>query len=275
MAGSARDLKRLPPVPPRAMHVAAMNFFQSLGTPNQAVPASEARTLALAGREVPLHVRSNPRAKRLTLRIEPGGHSLQLTVPPRTRKRDVEAFIERHRDWAAGKLERLPPAPRVEVGAHVPVADVPHRVVHSGTLRGATRIGDGGEPRIVVSGPEDRAGARVADFLKRRARAEIEPLVARYAVEVGRQPRAVQLKDTRSRWGSCTSEGTLSFSWRMAMAPPDVLDALVAHEVAHLIHMNHGDAFWALARDLCPGTDEARAWLRLNGSGLHAYRFHA
>ena len=253
-----------------------MNFFQSLGTPNQRIPAEERRSLALAGRDVPLTVRANPRARRLTLRIEPGGHALCLTVPPRTRRRDVDAFLERHHAWAAEKLKRLPPVPLVEIGACVPVADVPHRIVHSGKLRGLTRI-EGGEgddgPTIVVSGPQDRVGARVADYLRTRARGEIEPLVERYAARVGRMPKAVRLKDTRSRWGSCTVDGTLAFSWRLAMAPPAILDALAAHEVAHLVHMNHGAAFWALARELCPATEDARAWLRLHGSALHAYRF--
>ena len=247
-----------------------MNFFQSLGTPNQRIAGEEQRVLALAGREVPLVVRANPRARRLTLRIEPGGHALRLTVPPKTRRRDVDAFLERHHAWASERLERLPPAPVVVVGATVPLADAPHRVVHSGELRGATRIENG---TIIVSGPTDRAGARVADLFKRHARESLEPLVAHYADRIGRAPKAIRLKDTRSRWGSCTADGTLAFSWRLAMAPPMVLDALAAHEVAHLRHMNHGEAFWALAHELCPRTEEARTWLRRNGSALHSYRF--
>ena len=249
-----------------------MNFFQTLGTPNQRVPPEERRSLALAGRDVPLTVRANPRAKRLTLRIEPGGHGLHLTVPPRTRRGDVEAFLERHHAWAAERLERLPPTPLVGVGATIPLADVPHAIAHSGKLRGTTRVKDG---VIVVSGPPDRAGARVADLLRARARSELEPLVAAYAAQIERRPRAVRLKDTRTRWGSCTNDGALSFSWRLAMAPPFVLDALAAHEVAHLVHMNHGAAFWELARNMCAATDDARDWLRANGSALHAYRFAA
>ena len=80
-------------------------------------------------------------------------------------------------------------------------------------------------------------------------------------------------KDTRSRWGSCTSDGRLAFSWRIVMAPPYVIDYLAAHEVAHLAEMNHGPRFWTACRRLCPRTDEAKAWLKRHGTMLHAIDF--
>ena len=253
-----------------------MSFFRTLGTSAQAMPKEERRSLVLAGRDVPLLIRTNPRARRLTLRIEPGGRGLRLTVPPRTRRRDIEAFLSRNEAWAAERIEALPTASKVGVGSLVPIAGEPHRIEHTGRLRGLPeRIGSPGSdgPVLRVSGLEDRAGARVAGYLKAEARRAIEPAVARHTATIGRSAKAVRIKDTRSRWGSCTSDGALSFSWRLAMAPPPILDYLVAHEVAHLEHMNHGPDFWSLCRRLAPQTDEAKAWLKANGSALHAYEF--
>ena len=252
-----------------------MSFFRTLGTPRQPMPREEARTLVVGGREVPLTIRAHPRARRLTLRIEPGGRGLRLTVPPRVRRGDVDAFLARHEGWAAEKLAGLPVAPRVAPGATIPIAGEPHRIEHSGALRGRTErlAGDDGMLVLRVSGDGAATGRRVADYLKRAARGPIEAAAARHAAQVGREPRAIRLKDTRSRWGSCTADGTLAFSWRLAMAPPFVLDYLVAHECAHLRHMDHGPDFWMLTRALAPRTDEAKAWLRREGQALHAYEF--
>ena len=252
-----------------------MSFFRTLGTPRQAMPREERRTLGIDGRDVPVTIRANPRARRLTLRLEPGGRGLRLTVPPRVRRGDVDAFLERHAEWARARLSAIPSLVRVVPGATVPVLGEPHVVEHTGKLRGATArvAGEDGSQRILVSGDPAGTGRRVADHLKRLARDAIEPAAARHAAAVGREPKRVRLKDTRSRWGSCTHDGTLAFSWRLAMAPPHVLDYLVAHECAHLRHMNHGSAFWALCRELHPGTDEAKAWLKAEGQALHAYEF--
>ena len=252
-----------------------MSFFRTLGTPRQTMPREETRTLRLAGRDVPLAIRAHPRARRFTLRLEPGGRGLRLTVPPRARRGDVDEFLARHEGWAAERLAALPGATRVEPGARVPIAGEPHLIEHSGRLRGATErvAGDDGAMLLRVSGEEASAGRRVADFLKGEARRAIDAAVAVHAPAVGREPKRVRLKDTRSRWGSCTHDGALAFSWRLAMAPPHVLDYLVAHECAHLRHMDHGEAFWALTRDLCPRTDEAKAWLKAEGQALHAWEF--
>ena len=251
-----------------------MSFFRTLGTPAQAMPDEERRTLDLAGRAIPLVIRKNGRARRLTLRIEPGGTGLRLTIPGRTRRRDVDAFLDKHRGWAAERLNGLPAPTLIGVGSRLPVGGVDHEVVHSGRLRGTTRREEREDgPVIVVSGPEDRAAARVEAWLKAEARREIDAAIQRHAPAVGREPGVVRVKDTRTRWGSCSSAGALSFSWRLAMAPANVLEYLVAHEMAHLVHMNHGPDFWALTRELCPWTNEAKAWLRHEGQALHAFEF--
>jgi predicted metal-dependent hydrolase len=113
----------------------------------------------------------------------------------------------------------------------------------------------------------------VADFLKRQARKEIEALAGRHSASVGRKVKAIHFKDTTSRWGSCTADGNLSFSWRIMMAPGPVINYLVAHEVAHLKEMNHGAKFWKLCEELCPDTERCKAWLKKNGNALQAIAF--
>lgn len=228
----------------------------------------------VAGRSLPLRIVENNRATRLTLRIAAGGTGLRITVPPGISQREVDRFLERHRGWLEQRLSKLPDQPQVRPGIKVPVRGVPHTIVHEPGRRGLARISatqDG--PVLIVHGDRRHLPRRVADFLKREAKCEIEVLVAKHTATVGRRAKAVRFRDTTSRWGSCTSEGSLSFSWRIAMAPATVIDYLVAHEVAHLIEMNHGPKFWKLCRELCPRTDEAKAWLKRNGSALQAIGF--
>ncbi len=250
----------------------AFGFFSRPAKP--APETAGERTHTIAGRELPLRVVENARARRLTLRIDAGGQGLRVTVPPGLRRGEVERFLERHRDWLELKLARLPDRPQVRAGVKIPLRGTPHLILHRPGKRGTVAVAEAdGAPALHVHGEEAHLPRRLADFLKREARRDIEPLVARHAASVGRRAKAVRYKDTSSRWGSCTADGTLSFSWRIMMAPPTVIDYLVAHEVAHLREMNHGPKFWALCRELCPRTEEARAWLKRNGSALQAIRF--
>ncbi|MBE0692606.1 MAG: M48 family metallopeptidase, partial [Aquamicrobium sp.] len=210
----------------------------------------------------------------LTLRIDAGGQALRVTVPPGLRPSEVDRFLDRHRDWLELKLARLPDRPQVRAGVKIPLRGTPHLIVHRPGKRGTVAVAcEDGAPALHIHGEEADLPRRLADFLKREARRDIEPLVAKHTASVGRRAKAIRFKDTSSRWGSCTADGALSFSWRIMMAPPTVIDYLVAHEVAHLREMNHGPKFWALCRELCPRTDEARAWLKRNGSALQAIRF--
>jgi len=250
----------------------AFGFFSRTAKP--APPAQSERTHRVAGRELPLRIVENARARRLTLRIDAGGQGLRVTVPPGLRRGEVERFLERHRDWLELKLAKLPDRPQVRAGVKMPLRGTPHLILHRPGKRGTVAVAEAdGAPALHVHGEEAHLPRRLADFLKREAKRDIEPLVARHAASVGRRAKAIRYKDTSSRWGSCTADGTLSFSWRIMMAPPTVIDYLVAHEVAHLREMNHGPKFWALCRELCPRTDEARAWLKRNGAALQAIRF--
>ncbi|WP_309086152.1 M48 family metallopeptidase [Chelativorans sp.] len=242
-------------------------------TPPKAKPAAE-RIHLVAGRELPLKIVENDRARRLTLRIAPAGGGLRVTVPPGFSAREVDRFLERHRGWIEERLKKLPEQPLVRPGIKIPVRGVAHLIVHEPGTRGTVTVATiDGEPALIVNGDRRHLPRRIADFLKREARREIEVLVARHTSAVGRKAKAIRYKDTTSRWGSCTSDGVLSFSWRIMMAPPAVINYLVAHEVAHLEEMNHGADFWKLCERLCPDTDRCKAWLKRNGTALQAIRF--
>ena len=236
--------------------------------------ATTERMHLVAERTLPLKIVENPRARRLTLRIEAGGRGLRITVPPGIRPGEVDKFLTRHQGWLEERLKKLPDRPELRPGVKLPLRGVPHLIVHEPARRGTVEKSsvDGG-PALIVHGDRRHLPRRLADFLKREAKAEIAMLVAKHTATVGRKAKAIRYKDTVSRWGSCTADGTLSFSWRIMMAPPTVIDYLVAHEVAHLKEMNHGPKFWKLCRELCPRTDEARAWLKRNGGALQAIGF--
>ncbi len=153
----------------------------------------------------------------------------------------------------------------------MPLRGVLHTVHHAPGRRGTVTVGeDDNGPALYVSGEAAHLRRRVLDFLKREARRDIEAAVARHAERLGVRPKAIRTRDQITRWGSCTAEGHLSFSWRLIMAPPLVLDYLAAHEVAHLAEMNHSRRFWTLCKSLAPETDTARAWLSSQGPALHA-----
>lgn len=235
---------------------------------------SPAQTYSVAGRELPLRIVENARARRLTLRIQPGGAGIRVTVPPGLSGREVERFLKRHEGWLEDRLKSLPEQPLVRPGIKIPIRGVPHLIVHEPGRRGTVEVSAiDGQPVLRVHGDRRHLPRRIADFLKREARGEIEPLVARHTSRIGRKAKTVRYRDTSSRWGSCTSDGTLSFSWRIMMAPRPVIDYLVAHEVAHLKEMNHGPGFWKLCNKLCPDTERCKAWLKRNGTALQAIQF--
>jgi predicted metal-dependent hydrolase len=234
----------------------------------------EERLHVVAGRSLPLRIVENRRARRLTLRIDTGGRGLRITVPPGVARREVDRFLNRHQDWLEQRLAKVPRRPNVRPGIKLPIRGVPHRIVHEPGTRGTvTASKKTGEPLLTVHGEREHLSRRITDFLKRQAKRDIEALVEKHTTTIRKRAKAIRYRDTVSRWGSCTSEGNLSFSWRIMMAPPPVIDYLVAHEVAHLKEMNHGAKFWKLCEKLCPETERCRAWLKRNGGALQAISF--
>jgi predicted metal-dependent hydrolase len=237
-------------------------------------PPPTQRTIDVAGKVMPLTIRQNARATRMTLRIEPGGRALKMTIPAGLPEREINAFLDRHQGWLMTKLARFSGESVLEEGGTILLRGVAHRIERTGKLRGLTEaVITDDEPVLRVSGAEEHLRRRIADFLKKEARKDLEHLVAIYARMVGRKVKSLSFKDTRSRWGSCAADGSLSFSWRIVMAPPKVIDYLAAHEVAHLREMNHGPDFWDLCEELCPAMDDAKRWLKRNGTMLHAIDF--
>ncbi len=228
----------------------------------------------VAGRSLPLRIVENDRARRLTLRIDAGGRGLRITVPPGIAAGEVDRFLERHQSWLEQRLSLVPERPQVRPGIKIPLRGSPHMILHEPGTRGSVTPGrtETG-PTLTVHGHRLHLPRRIADFLKREAKREIEMMVAKHCGVIGKRAKAIRFRDTSSRWGSCTSDGTLSFSWRIMMAPPPVINYLVAHEVAHLKEMNHGPKFWKLCHELCPDTDRCKAWLKRNGGALQAIAF--
>ena len=212
----------------------------------------------------------NARARRFTLRLDPEGEGARLTLPPGVPLTEARMFLLRQADWLARALARRPQPVVVAGGATLPVAGQMLELRQVAGPRRAPCVADGA---LVLSGPGP-AGPRAAAFLKVRARDALTPAVHHYATQIARAPAGIAVRDTVSRWGSCSAAGRLSFSWRLAMAPPAVLDYVAAHEVAHLAHMNHGPRFWALVESLMPEFQRHRDWLKTKGRDLHRYRFN-
>lgn len=231
--------------------------------------------LHLSDRSLPLKLKRNMRAKRLTLRIEAGGKAVCVTSPPRVAEAEIFKFIERNRGWLEVKLAKLPASTfsdQPSAGKSVIFFGIAHDIVHENG-RGITHHVTTPAAQIKVFGNEVFIPRRIEDFFKKQARLTIEPLVKHYCFLVDAKVKSIRYKDTKSRWGSCSFDGNLNFSWRIVMAPHPVIQYLVAHEVAHLIEMNHSVHFWKLCEKLCPDAKRQRAWLKRNGQALHAVNF--
>lgn len=232
--------------------------------------------LRVAGLPAPVEVRRHPTARRLTLRISHSARAVVLTMPRHADVREADRFLAKSLDWVRQRLERVPDAVPFAHGSDIPLRGVPHEVVFNARRPGrpvveAVASRGGGPHRLIVAGHAEHCPRRLGDWLVTEARRDLEDRVAFHARRLDLKARRISVRDQKSRWGSCTSDGTLSFSWRLVLAPPVVLDYVAAHEVAHLAEMNHGPRFWRLVRQTMPGLEEAKRWLRMHGMGLYRY----
>ena len=228
-------------------------------------------SLEFDGRRVPVTLRRHPRARRIILRIDgrgEGGDGVAVTLPRGASAAEGLALVREKADWVLERLSELGPRVAFADGAVVPLGGADYLIRHVPGQRGAVRR-EGGE--ILVAGRTEHLGRRVRDWFRVQARSEIGPRVREKAGRLGRAPGRITIRDTRSRWGSCSADGNLSFCWRLVMAPLRVLDYVVAHEVAHLAEANHGPRFWQAVDGLTADVDGAREWLRVNGEALHRY----
>jgi len=231
----------------------------------------ETEIMTIDGQRVALRRVVHPRARRVSVRVCPVKRVAIATAPSHRLLKLAEAFATERVGWIARELARLPQNVTLIPGATVPLRGVMYELVYE-RGRGAARFEPGPQaPRLVVPAPDpDLFEGRVMRFLKSEARKDLTARVAAHAALLGVTPAAIQVKDLRSRWGSCSVGGVLAFSWRVVLAPAFVLDYLAAHEVAHLREMNHSRRFWTQVRRCMPDYERGQSWLRDHGASLHS-----
>ncbi|HWA01144.1 MAG TPA: SprT family zinc-dependent metalloprotease [Caulobacterales bacterium] len=222
------------------------------------------------GRRLPVKLIVNPRARRVSVRIDPTRRLAIATAPSSRQLKHAAQFAAERAGWIAHELARLPESVDLKPGGHAPLRGVMHELVFE-RGRCLPRV-EPGEPARLVVQASDLAlfESRLMRFYKNEARNDLVERVAAHCTTLGVRPARIQVKELRSRWGSCSTDGGLSFSWRVILAPPYVLDYLAAHEVAHLREMNHSRRFWAHVKRCLPDFERGREWLHQHGAVLHA-----
>jgi predicted metal-dependent hydrolase len=216
-----------------------------------------------------VNLRISARAQRMRLHVDPRTRSVTLTVPKRMSQRRALAWAAGHRAWIERALAAIPETVPFVPGAIVPIQGLPHRLDWDPAR--PRRI-ERGEGRLVAGGPADGLDRRLLRWLKAHALDLLGRETSEFAQAAGVKAARIGIGDPVSRWGSCSATGAIRYSWRLILAPDFVRRATVAHEVAHLVHLNHGPDFHALvARLLSADPRPARAWLRREGAALHRY----
>ncbi|MDZ4761565.1 MAG: SprT family zinc-dependent metalloprotease [Alphaproteobacteria bacterium] len=226
--------------------------------------------IAKSGASVPVRVHVDKRARRVSVRIDPHAREAVATAPALRHALDAISFASERVDWIAERLGALPRPVQLRPGAYIPLRGVIHRLRHVETGRTVRLDKAGPTPVLLIPGPREVFEDKTRAFFRSAARADFAERVAVHAATLKVTPRSISIKDTRSRWGSCSSEGRLNFSWRLVCAPPFALDYVAAHEVAHLREMNHSSRFWRQVARAMPEWVDARKWLQERGSALHA-----
>lgn len=215
---------------------------------------------------VPIEIRPIRNARRLRLRFDESAGILKLTCPPRTSRRSALAWALDQREWIDAQLARALPAEPFEPGAIIPLEGADIALMWSEGEPRSPKLAAG---ELFCGGPAESFSRRIETFLKRRALAIMSGEVAEFAAAAGVSPKSVAVGDAGTRWGSCSSQGRIRLSWRLILAPPQVRRYVVAHEVAHLVHLDHGPQFKALeARLFGPGLAEAKGQLKRLGPRL-------
>ena len=233
------------------------------------IPAST--TLRIDGTLVDVSVRVSARARSYRLTLPHHGGPV-LTVPQHGRWSEAEAFLGRHANWLAARLKRSVKPVAFAAGAKIPLRGIDHLIVPTGRLRGrveVTAVED--EPALLVPGEPAHQSRRLTDWLKTEAQRDLEARCAVHAATLRVTIRSVAMRSQSTRWGSCSSTGRLNFNWRLILSPPFVLDYVAAHEVAHLVEMNHSQAFWDTVELALPGMSRGRAWLKAHGKQVMVY----
>ncbi len=224
--------------------------------------------LKIDGRMLEVKVRLNPRARRMIVKVNPATGEISVTAPSRRGVAHALDFARGETAWISGQLAKALGPLTLEPGARLPLRGEPHEIRAAARGPAPVWCNDG---IIWVRGHQAHVARRVLDFLKREARATFETRALHHAASLGVAPSRITVRDTASRWGSCSSTRSLSFSWRLILAPDFVLDYVVAHEIAHLKEMNHSPRFWAYVRAMVPDLDTPQDWLKTHGRELQRY----
>jgi predicted metal-dependent hydrolase len=224
--------------------------------------------IQLGGLAMTLLVRRHPRARRASLRISADGEVVIVVLPRHARLEDGVAIAREHAEWIRTRLQALPERVPFADGAVLPVHGRPRIIRHIRARRARVREEDN---VLVVGGGSEGLPRHIEIWLRGEARRLMTERAGALSERLGHSPAHISIRDTRSSWGSCSSTGALSFSWRLILAPPEVLDYVVAHEMAHLAQRGHGPQFWRTVARLTEHMDAGRAWLRRHGRGLFRY----
>jgi len=227
------------------------------------------RAIILSGRsDIVIQVKRSARSKRLNLRVSSLDGRITLTAPPKVPERQLQAFIAEREVWLRQNLDKLPAPSAIALGKSLPILGVAHQIARRASHR--VTHGDG---FVHVPFDKPKPAARLQGYLKALARDHLVGESDKFAARLGIEYARLSLRDTRSRWGSCTQDKALMYSWRLVMAPFEVLSYVAAHEVAHLKFMDHSAQFWNQVGDLYGEYDAPRAWLKAQGASLHRFQF--
>lgn len=212
-----------------------------------------------------IEIKRHSRAKRMKLRYDASSGNAVVTMPPRSSERAAKKFAEKNILWLEKQRRSSPLKKLLLPGEIIPFQGVDHLIIHDADKRAGVEIISG---EIIVGGTIEGFSVRLENFLKKQARSAIEPMAHNMAHSINQNFRRIQIRDTKSRWGSCSSTGTLSFSWRLIMTPPEILEYVVAHEISHLKEMNHSRTFWKVVDQLVSDAKTSRKWLKGEGQQL-------
>jgi len=231
---------------------------------------SKPLTANVSGVEHQVNLRRNARAKKMILRVDGISGEIKLTAPPHVSQRKLQQFLDENNAWLLTERAKINARPQVHDGFMLPFGGETYRVCFSDTPpRGVKLVAR----EIHVGGPADQAPARLMRWLKAQAKEQLGEDAAHYAELMGVTFKRVSIGDMKSRWGSCSSSGTLRFNWRLVLAEPSVRRYVAAHEVAHILEMNHSGRFWHHVERCVPNYKFERKWLKTHGHGLMQLRF--
>jgi predicted metal-dependent hydrolase len=247
-----------------------LDLLSSIFSNNHSDPKGGDPVVDIEGEAVPVRIRRNPRAKRISMRADVVKREIRITMPTYAPTKAAMDFVAQKRNWIALRLHSAPAVVPLHAGETVAFEGEPHRIIWSEAATRTVRLVDGSEGReLHLGGPQDMVEARILRWLKTQARSIFAEEIAHYCRQAGEPVPALSLGDPRSRWGSCSSRGTISLSWRLVMAPAHVRRSVIAHEVAHMRHMDHSPAFYAWLDELFEGDRKtADRWLKMHGTGL-------